>query len=51
MLPKTKTFVAKTALARGSANNGAFKVKSIALRSALSATALRRGVDPGRAER
>ncbi len=40
MLPKAKPFVAKTALGRGCANNGAFKVKSIALRSALSATAL-----------
>ena len=40
MLPKAKTFVAKTGLARGCANNGAFKVKSIALRSAVSATAL-----------
>jgi hypothetical protein len=40
MLPKAKTFVAKAALARGSANNGVFKVKSIALRSALSASLL-----------
>ena len=40
MLPKTRTFVAKSALARGSANNAIFKVKSIALRSALSAKPL-----------
>jgi hypothetical protein len=40
MLPKAKTFVAKTGLARGSANNGVSKVKSIALRSALSASLL-----------
>jgi hypothetical protein len=39
MLPKAKTFVAKAALARGSAHN-AVKVKSIALRSALSASPL-----------
>jgi hypothetical protein len=38
MLPKAKTFVAKAGLARGSANNGVFKVKLIALRSALSAS-------------
>ncbi len=37
MLPKAKRLVAKTALARGSANNGVLKVKSIPLRSALSA--------------
>lgn len=35
MLPKAKTFVARTALARGSANNCVFRVKSIGLRSAL----------------
>jgi hypothetical protein len=40
MLPKAKTFVAKTALARGSANTRVFKVKSMALRSALSASPL-----------
>ncbi len=40
MLPKAKTFVAKTGLARGSANNGVFKITSIALRSALSARPL-----------
>jgi hypothetical protein len=40
MLPKAKTFVAKAALARGSGNNGVFKVKSIALCSALSASPL-----------
>jgi hypothetical protein len=40
MLPKAKTFVAKTALARGCANDGVFKVKPIALRSALSASLL-----------
>ena len=40
MLPKAKTFVAKAALARGSAINGVNKVKSIALRSALSASPL-----------
>jgi hypothetical protein len=40
MLPKAKTFVAKTALAHGSANNCVFKVNSIVLRSALSASAL-----------
>ena len=39
MLPKAKRFGAKTALARGSAHN-AVKVKSIALRSALSVGAL-----------
>jgi hypothetical protein len=38
MLPKAKMFVAKAALARGSASNCVFKVKSIALRSALSAS-------------
>jgi hypothetical protein len=40
MLPKAKTFAAETALARISANNCVFKVKSIALRSALSASPL-----------
>jgi hypothetical protein len=39
-LPKAKTFVAKTGLARGSAHNAAVKVKSVALRSALSASLL-----------
>jgi hypothetical protein len=40
MLPKAKTFVARTGHAGGSAGNGAFKIKSIALRSALFATVL-----------
>ena len=40
MLPKAKTFVAKAALARRSRDDGVFEVKSIALRGALSATAL-----------
>ena len=40
MLPKAKTFAAETGLARGSANNRVFEVKSIALRSALSASPL-----------
>lgn len=37
MLPKAKTLVAGTVLARGPANNGVFKVNSIALRTALFA--------------
>ena len=40
MLQKAKTLVAKTVLARGSANSGVSSVKSVARRNAMSATAL-----------
>jgi hypothetical protein len=40
MVSEAKTSVAKTAFAHGSASDDAFKMKSIAPRSALSATAL-----------
>jgi hypothetical protein len=36
MLPKAKTFVAKTALGRGSVNHHVLKLESIPLRSALA---------------
>ena len=40
MLQKATTLVAKTVLARGSANSDVFNVKSVARRNAMSATAL-----------